>query len=98
MPFRPASLVVVDISENGLAELTRNLRSSDRYVPSEFITYPMDFASSVFKKMFRAKKGFDIVANFSAHKHVRSEKDIFSVEALLWNNLLKMVMRTQNWT
>ena len=48
----------------------------------------MDFASPVFEKMFRARGGFDIVGNFSAHKHVRSEKDIYSIEALLRNNVL----------
>lgn len=89
LPFKPASLVVVDINENALAELTRDLRSTKgMYVPQEYITYPMDFASDVFKKMFRSRKGFDIVANFSAHKHVRSEKDIYSVEALIQNNVL----------
>lgn len=87
--FKPDSLVVVDINENALAELTRDLRSTkDMYVPDDYITYPMDFASSVFEKMFRNRKGFDIVANFSAHKHVRSEKDIYSVEALIQNNVL----------
>lgn len=89
LPFRPASLVVVDINENALAELTRDLRSTkDMYVPEEYIPYPMDFASPVFKKMFVGRNGFDIVANFSAHKHVRSEKDIYSIEALLQNNVL----------
>lgn len=87
--FKPVSLVVVDINENALAELTRDLRSTKgMYLPEEYITYPMDFASDVFKKMFRSRKGFDIVANFSAHKHVRSEKDIFSIEALIQNNVL----------
>ena len=89
LPFRPASLVVVDTNENALAELTRDLRSTKgMYVPDEYITYPMDFASDVFRKMFVKHGGFDIVANFSAHKHVRSEKDIYSVEALLQNNVL----------
>ena len=89
LPFKPASLVVVDTNENALAELTRDLRSTkDMYVPDDYITYPMDFASSVFEKMFRKRGGFDIVGNFSAHKHVRSEKDIYSVEALLQNNVL----------
>ncbi|MBR4173850.1 MAG: polysaccharide biosynthesis protein [Lachnospiraceae bacterium] len=89
LPFKPASLVVVDTNENALAELTRDLRSTKgMYVPEEYITYPMDFASPVFEKMFREKGGFDIVGNFSAHKHVRSEKDIYSVEALLQNNVL----------
>lgn len=89
LPFKPKSLVVVDINENALAELTRDLRSTGgMYVPDDYIPYPMDFASPVFGKMFIDRGGFDIVANFSAHKHVRSEKDIYSVEALLRNNVL----------
>ena len=89
LPFRPSALVVVDINENALAELTRDLRSTNgMFVPDDYIPYPMDFASPVFEKMFRSRKGFDIVGNFSAHKHVRSEKDIYSVEALLQNNVL----------
>ena len=87
--YKPSKLVVVDTNENALAELTRDLRSTkDMYVPKEYKTYPMDFDSQVFTKMFCNNKGFDIVANFSAHKHVRSEKDIFSVEALIQNNVL----------
>lgn len=89
LPFKPAALVIVDTNENALAELTRDLRSTKgMYIPDDYIPYPMDFASSVFKKMFHSRAGFDIVGNFSAHKHVRSEKDIYSVEALLQNNVL----------
>ena len=89
LPFKPAALVVVDTNENALAELTRDLRSTKgMYVPEDYVPYPMDFASPVFEKMFRKRGGFDIVGNFSAHKHVRSEKDIYSVEALLQNNVL----------
>ena len=89
LPFRPSQLVVVDLNENGLAELTRDLRSTkDMFIPDDYVPYPMDYSSPVFEKMFRSRGGFDIVGNFSAHKHVRSEKDIYSVEALLQNNLL----------
>ena len=89
LPYRPSALVVVDINENSLAELTRDLRSTKgMYIPEQYIPYPMDFASTVFEKMFRNHNGFDIVANFSAHKHVRSEKDIYSIEALIQNNVL----------
>ena len=89
LPFKPASLVVVDTNENALAELTRDLRSTKgMYVPDDYVPYPMDFCSPVFEKMFRKRGGFDIVGNFSAHKHVRSEKDIYSVEALLQNNVI----------
>jgi len=87
--FQPRKLVVVDINENGLAELTRELRSSKKWnLPQEYTTYPIDYSSAIFEKMFRKSRGFQIVANFSAHKHVRSEKDIYSIEALLRNNVL----------
>ena len=88
LPFKPKTLVVVDISENGLTELTRELRSTSAFtVPTDYVTYPMNYADDTFVKMFKARGGFDIVANFSAHKHVRSEKDKYSVEALLKNNV-----------
>ena len=88
--FRPAKLVVIDLNENGLAELTRDLRSTDgMYVPEEFRTYTLNFADPIFERIFREEKGFDIVANFSAHKHVRSEKDKYSVQALIENNDIK---------
>ena len=84
LPFEPSTLVVVDTNENALAELTRDLRSTKGMnIPKDYIPYPMDFASDVFEKMFRKRSGFDIIGNFSAHKHVRSEKDIYSIEALL---------------
>lgn len=89
LKFKPKSLVVVDINENGLTELTRDLRSSGGYVPEDYVTYPMNYSDYVFEKMFRNRSGFDIVANFSAHKHVRSEKDVYSVEALLENNVIR---------
>lgn len=89
LPYGPRALVVVDLNENALTELTRDLRSSKELkVPDDYVTYPMDYASAVFQKMFTGRGGFDIVANFSAHKHVRSEKDIYSIEALLANNVL----------
>lgn len=90
LPFEPSQLVVVDLNENGLAELTRDLRSTQgMFIPDEYLTYTLDFDSRVFRRFFRQQSGFDIVANFSAHKHVRSEKDRNSVEALLENNVLK---------
>ena len=88
--FDVAKLVVVDISENGLTELVRDLRSAGIYrMPREFVTYPVNFGDRVFAKLFAAHGPFDIVANFAAHKHVRSEKDIFSIEAMIENNVLR---------
>jgi FlaA1/EpsC-like NDP-sugar epimerase len=90
LQFKPAKLVVVDINENGLTELVRDLRSTDdQYVPAEFYTYPLSFDAPSFVKLFKAHGPFHIVANFAAHKHVRSEKDLYSIEALIENNLIK---------
>ena len=89
LKFKPSKLFVVDINENGLTELTRDIRSTaGTYVPENYVTYPINFADPVFEKLFRNEGGFDIVANFSAHKHVRSEKDLYSVEALIKNNVI----------
>ena len=88
--FEPASVVVVDLNENGLAELVRDVRSTQGlFVPDEFRCYTLNFADPIFERIFREEKGFDIVANFSAHKHVRSEKDRYSVQALIENNDIK---------
>ena len=88
--FEPVSVVVVDLNENGLAELVRDVRSTNGlYVPDEFRCYTLNFADPIFERIFREEKGFDIVANFSAHKHVRSEKDRYSVQALIENNDIK---------
>ena len=90
LKFRPKKLYVVDINENGLTELVRDLRSSDSYhIPDDFITYPINFGDQIFEKIFRTTGCFDIVANFAAHKHVRSEKDVFSIEAMIENNVLR---------
>jgi len=90
LPFKPSKLVVIDLNENGLAELTRDLRSTyGMYVPEEYRAYTLNFADPIFARIFREERGFDIVANFSAHKHVRSEKDKYSVQALIENNDIK---------
>lgn len=97
LPLKPAELVVVDTNENALTELTRSLRSSNELslcIPEVYFPYPMNYSSVTFRRMFThhrrtsGQPGFDIVANFSAHKHVRSEKDIYSIEALLRNNVI----------
>ncbi len=87
--YEPASLVVVDSSENGLTELTRDLRSShQQYIPEQYLTYPTHFQAPVFRKIWKNEGPFHIVANFAAHKHVRSEKDQYAIEAMLENNVL----------
>jgi FlaA1/EpsC-like NDP-sugar epimerase len=87
LKHKPSKVTVVDVNENGLTELTRDLRSSNLldYKP-EYITYPVNLLSTTFDKIFNSD-AWDVVANFSAHKHVRSEKDKISVEALIKNNV-----------
>lgn len=88
--FPVAKLCVVDLNENGLTELVRDLRSGAvARVPHDFVTYPVNFGDRVFCRILRAHGPFDIVANFAAHKHVRSEKDLFSIEAMFENNLFR---------
>ena len=87
LKFKPSILVVVDINENALTELTRDLRSSKllNYNP-KYISYPVNLLSETFDKIYNSES-WQLVANFSAHKHVRSEKDKISVEALIKNNV-----------
>ena len=87
LKYKPSKITVVDINENGLTELTRDLRSSNLldYNP-EYITYPVNLLSDTFNKIYNLEN-WNIVSNFSAHKHVRSEKDKISVEALIKNNV-----------
>ena len=90
--YEPARLFVVDLSENGLTELTRDLRSAEgQFIPDDFKTYPISFGDPVFDRMLRAEGPFDIVAHFAAHKHVRSEKDRYSIEAMVENNVANSV-------
>lgn len=90
LKFKPSRLFVVDTNENGLTELTRDLRSrAGQYVPEDYKPYPINFGSEVFYKMMENEGPFDIIANFAAHKHVRSEKDKYSVEAMIENNVFK---------
>jgi FlaA1/EpsC-like NDP-sugar epimerase len=85
--YKPSKITIVDINENSLTELTRDLRSSNLldYNP-EYITYPVNLLSDTFDKVFNSET-WQVVANFSAHKHVRSEKDKISIEALIKNNV-----------
>jgi FlaA1/EpsC-like NDP-sugar epimerase len=87
LKFKPKKITIVDTNENGLTEITRDLRSSKLLdYDVEYITYPVNLLSNTFDKIFNSDI-WQVVANFSAHKHVRSEKDKISVEALIKNNV-----------
>lgn len=86
--FRPAAMYVVDIDENQMTELTRELRCGAEFrVPDEYVTEPIDLGSDLFRRFFKATGPFDIVANFAARKHVRAERDVFSIEAMCETNV-----------
>lgn len=88
LKYHPMELYVIDINENALTELIRDIRSSGMYIPKNFMAYPISYASKELSRIFQKHGRFDYVANFAAHKHVRSEKDVFSIEALLNNNII----------
>lgn len=85
---RPAKLHVVDLSENNLVELVRDLRSSLGYISGEFRTYTMDAGSADIAALFSSNKGYDYVFNLSALKHVRSEKDPYSLMRMTQVNVI----------
>lgn len=88
LKFKPKAMYIVDIDENAMTELTRDLRSAESYnIPSEYVTEPIDLGSPLFEKFFLAHGPFDIVANFAARKHVRAERDVFSIEAMCETNV-----------
>lgn len=88
LKFPLRKLVVVDLNENGLAELVRDIRSSaDLNVP-EIVTYPISFGGVIFERFLEEHPPFDIVANFAALKHVRSAKDPYAIQAMFENNFL----------
>jgi len=91
LPFRPRALHVVDIDENGLAELVRDLRCS-RLVhdQSELRLLPLDYGSPIMHRFLGDQEPYDMIMNFAAVKHVRSEKDVYSVLHMLETNVLKM--------
>ena len=89
LAFAPGRVCVVDTNENGLAELVRDLRSSNLRIPNDFVTYPMDLGHPLTLRMIDVEGPFDIVANFAALKHVRSEKNMLTTAYLVDNNVTK---------
>ena len=75
----PKLLHMVDISENNMVELVRDIRSSLGYIDGEFATFAIDCGSDIFDSFILNGQGYDYVLNLSALKHVRSEKDPFTL-------------------
>jgi FlaA1/EpsC-like NDP-sugar epimerase len=85
---RPAALHVIDISENNLVELVRDIRSSLGYIDGETIFLPLDMGSLETAAFLSSQKPYDYILNIAAMKHVRSEKDAFSLMRMIKTNVL----------
>lgn len=83
----PKKLHVVDISENNLVELVRDIRSSFGYITGDFQTFALDIGSIEYDAFIKADGKFDYVLNLSALKHVRSEKDPFTLMRMIDVNI-----------
>lgn len=79
----PLKLHVVDISENNMVELVRDLRSSYGYIAGDFQTYALDIGSIEYDAFIKSDGNYDYVLNLSALKHVRSEKDPFTLMRMI---------------
>jgi FlaA1/EpsC-like NDP-sugar epimerase len=87
----PQVLHVVDISENNMVELVRDIRSTLGYIKGDFRTFAIDCGGREFEALMHASGGYDYVLNLSALKHVRSEKDPFTLMRLIQVNVTNTV-------
>ena len=87
----PKKLHVVDISENNLVELVRDIRSSQGYIEGEFKTFALDIGSIEFDQYVKSTGQFDYIFNLSALKHVRSESDPFTLMRMINVNIINTI-------
>lgn len=87
----PLKLHIVDISENNLVELVRDIRSSFGYIKGDFQTYSLDIGSKIYSKFIENDGQYDYVLNLSALKHVRSEKDPFTLMRMIEVNIINTI-------
>jgi len=83
----PKKLHIVDISENNLTELVRDIRSSFGYIDGEFKTYALDIGSIEYDAFIKSDGKYDYVLNLSALKHVRNEEDPFTLMRMIDVNI-----------
>jgi FlaA1/EpsC-like NDP-sugar epimerase len=91
----PLALHVVDISENNMVELVRDIRSTLGYIDGDFRTFAIDCGSNEYEALINSSGGYDYVLNLSALKHVRSEKDPFTLMRLIEVNILNTIKTVQ---
>lgn len=91
----PRVLHAVDISENNMVELVRDIRSTFGYIQGDFRTFSLDCASREYQAFLEAEGQYDYVLNLSALKHVRSEKDPFTIMRMIQVNILNTIQTIQ---
>ena len=91
----PIALHVVDISENNMVELVRDIRSTLGYIDGDFRTFAIDCGSNEYRALMSVSEGYDYILNLSALKHVRSEKDPFTLMRLIEVNILNTIKTVQ---
>jgi len=87
----PRKLHVVEISENNMVELVRDIRSTLGYINGEFRTYAIDCGSEEFEALIKNNSTYDYVFNLSALKHVRSEKDKYTLMRMIEVNIINTI-------
>ncbi|MEF8710861.1 MAG: UDP-N-acetylglucosamine 4,6-dehydratase [Candidatus Accumulibacter propinquus] len=92
---KPKVLHVVDISENNMVELVRDIRSTLGYIDGDFSTFAIDCGSTEFESLLSSGPGYDYLLNLSALKHVRSEKDPFTLMRMVDVNIMNTVRTVQ---
>jgi len=89
--LNPGALHIVDISENNLVELVRDIRSSMGYISGDFKTFALDCASREYSFMVKSEGPYDFIFNLSAIKHVRSEKDPYTLMRMVDVNIINTI-------
>ena len=88
---KPLALDIVDISENNMVELVRDIRSTLGYIDGDFRTFAIVCGGKEFEALMNASDGYDYILNLSALKHVRSEKDPYTLMRLIQVNILNTI-------
>jgi nucleoside-diphosphate-sugar epimerase len=97
LDYQPSALHIVDHNENYLAELVRELRGRSAGIPDiDFRALPLDYGGPVMERFLADSPPYDVVLNFAALKHVRSEKDIYSVLQMFDTNVVGH-LRFKRW-
>lgn len=93
----PRVLDVVDISENNLVELVRDLRSSKGYIKGDFRTFALDCGSPIFEAFLHINNDYDYIFNLTALKHVRSEDNPYTIMRMIEVNILNTVSTIEHF-